>query len=87
MYCTMKKSFQINSRNVQRYEVVDGTIAPFFLHTLLRCPIMFPFSVLLGALPSSIPSFLYFYLFIPAVLSLDPMKPYMAKRYLLNKKF
>ena len=31
----MKKSFQIN-RNVQRYEVVDGTIAPFFLHTLLR---------------------------------------------------
>ena len=36
----------------------------------------FPFSVLLGTLPSSIPSFLYFYLFIPAVLSLDPMKPY-----------
>ena len=29
----MKKSFQIN-RNVQRYEVVDGTIAPFFLHHL-----------------------------------------------------
>ena len=36
----------------------------------------FPFSVPLGTLPSSIPSFLYFYLFIPAVLSLDPMKPY-----------
>ena len=36
----------------------------------------FPFSVLLGTLPSSIPSFLYFYLLTPTVLSLDLMKPY-----------
>ena len=36
----------------------------------------FPFSVLLGTFPSSIPSFLYFYLLIPTALSLDLTKPY-----------